>query len=160
MDAGDWPAVRHIYEQGIATGSATFETQAPDWPAWDAGHLAEPRLVARAADDGAVLAWAALSPVSDRCAYRGVAEASIYVAERARRQGVGRRLLEELLDAAERAGIWTVQVGVMSENHASLALARRVGFRMVGTRERLGKLDGRWCDVVLLERRSAVVGVD
>ncbi|HET6380421.1 MAG TPA: GNAT family N-acetyltransferase [candidate division Zixibacteria bacterium] len=160
MTAGDWLAVRDIYAQGIATRTATFQTEVPAWPAWDAAHLPEPRLVARDAGSGRVLGWVALSPVSDRCAYQGVAEASIYVAADARGQGIGRRLLGELLAAADRAGIWTVQVGVMAENHPSLALAERCGFRRVGVRERIGKLDGRWHDVVLLERRSPVVGTD
>jgi L-amino acid N-acyltransferase YncA len=152
MREDDWPAVRAIYEQGIATGDATFETAVPDWRSWDASHLALPRLVARAGRS--VVGWAALSSVSERCAYTGVAEASVYVAEDARGLGVGRLLLDELLVGAERAGIWTVQAGVFPENAASLALHRACGFRTVGTRERLGRLNGRWRDVVLLERRS------
>lgn len=159
LGAGDWPVCRGIYEEGIATGHATFETAAPDWPEWDAAHLADCRLAARDAS-GRVIGWAALSPVSDRCAYGGVAEASIYVSAPARGQGVGGALMRALLDAADTAGIWTVQAGVLTENRGSLALADRAGFRVVGTRERLGKLDGRWRDVVLLERRSRVAGVD
>jgi L-amino acid N-acyltransferase YncA len=155
MTAGHWPAVRAIYQHGIATGDATFETAAPTWAAWDAGHLAGHRLVA--ATDGEVVGWAALSPVSDRCAYAGVAEVSIYVAAGAAGRGVGRALLERLVAGAEAAGIWTLQAGVFPENAASLALHRRCGFRTVGVRERLGKLDGRWRDVVLLERRSPLV---
>jgi L-amino acid N-acyltransferase YncA len=155
LTAAHWPAVRAIYEQGIATGDATFETAAPTWEAWDGGHLAGHRLVAVA--DGRVVGWAALSPVSERCAYAGVAEASVYVAADAAGRGVGRALLERLVAGAEAAGIWTVQAGVFPENAASLALHRRCGFRTVGVRERLGKLDGRWRDVVLLERRSPLV---
>jgi L-amino acid N-acyltransferase YncA len=155
MTPADWPAVRAIYEEGIATGNATFDTAAPGWPAWDQGHLAEHRLVARR--DSAVVGWAALSPVSDRCAYAGVAEVSVYVAAAAVGQGVGRALLTELVRRAEAAGIWTVQAGVFPENAASLALHHRCGFRTVGVRERLGKLDGTWRDVVLLERRSPLV---
>jgi L-amino acid N-acyltransferase YncA len=148
----DWPAVQAIYQAGIATGNATFETAVPAWEAWDAAHLPDHRLVAR--DDGRVLAWAALAPVSDRCAYAGVAEDSIYVAPGAQGQGVGRRLLAALVASAERAGIWTVQTGVFPENRASVRLHQACGFRVVGVRERLGHLDGRWRDVLLLERRS------
>jgi L-amino acid N-acyltransferase YncA len=155
MTEAAWPAARAIYEEGIAGGDATFETAAPGWAAWDHGHLADHRLVATRG--GRVVGWAALSPVSDRCAYAGVAEASVYVAAAAAGQGVGRALLTELVSRAEAAGIWTVQAGVFPENTASLALHRRCGFRTVGVRERLGKLDGRWRDVVLLERRSPLV---
>jgi phosphinothricin acetyltransferase len=155
MTAGHWPAVRAIYEQGIATGDATFETAAPGWAAWDAGHLAGHRLVAVVG--GRVAGWAALSPVSERCAYAGVAEASVYVAASQTGRGVGRALLDRLVEGSEAAGIWTVQAGIFPENTASLALHRRCGFRTVGVRERLGKLDGRWRDVVLLERRSPLV---
>jgi L-amino acid N-acyltransferase YncA len=156
MTADHWPAVRAIYEQGIATGDATFETAAPTWESWDAGHLAGHRLVADAG--GRVVGWAALAPVSERCAYAGVAEASVYVAAEAAGRGVGRALLDRLVAGSEAAGIWTVQAGIFPENRASLALHRRCGFRTVGMRERLGRLDGRWRDVVLLERRSPLVG--
>lgn len=155
MTAADWPAVAAIYAAGIATGDATFETAVPSWARWDAGHLPGHRLVAM--DGGAVLGWAAVSPVSDRCAYAGVVEDSIYLAESARGRGVGRALLTALVGSTERAGIWTVQTGIFPENAASLALHRAVGFREVGVRERLGRLGGRWRDVVLLERRSRVV---
>jgi L-amino acid N-acyltransferase YncA len=147
-----WPAVRAIYQAGIATGNATFETAVPTWEAWDAAHLPDHRLVAR--DDGRVLAWAALAPVSDRCAYAGVAEGSIYVAPGAQGRGVGRQLLDALVASAERAGIWTVQTGIFPENRASVRLHQACGFRVVGVRERLGRLEGRWRDVLLLERRS------
>jgi L-amino acid N-acyltransferase YncA len=169
----DWPAVAEIYAEGIATGDATFETEVPSWQRWDSSHLAEHRLVARTgpggqprgragpirpAGDGQVVAWAALAPVSDRCAYAGVAENSIYVAEGARGLGVGRRLLVELVERAEQAGIWTVQTGIFPENTASLALHQRCGFRVVGVRERIGQRHGRWRDVIFLERRSTSVG--
>jgi L-amino acid N-acyltransferase YncA len=156
----DWPVVAAIYAQGIATGDATFETAPPTWERWDQSHLPDHRLVARthAGEDDAVVAWAALAPVSDRCVYAGVVENSIYVAERAQGLGVGRRLLTALVEGAEQAGIWTVQTGIFPENTASLALHRRCGFRVVGLRERIGQLNGRWRDVLLLERRSTRVG--
>jgi phosphinothricin acetyltransferase len=153
----DWEQVRWVYLEGIATGNATFETQAPTWEQWDAAHLPFARLVARAGE--AVLGWSALSPVSDRCCYAGVAEASLYVGAGRRGQGVGAALLEATIARAEANGIWTLQAGVFPENHASLALVKRCGFREVGRRERLGKLHGVWRDVILLERRSRVVGV-
>jgi phosphinothricin acetyltransferase len=153
--AGDWPAVRAIYQAGIATGEATFETAAPDWQAWDAGHLADHRLVAR--HGGRVLGWTALAPVSDRCAYAGVAEDSVYVAADAQGRRVGRALLGAVVASAERGGIWTVQTGIFPENQASVRLHRACGFRVVGVRERLGRLHGRWRDVLLLERRSPAI---
>ena len=155
MTAADWPAVAEIYAAGIATGDATFETEVPSWPRWAAGHPAEHRLVA--ADGGEVVGWAAVSPTSPRPAYAGVVEDSIYLAAAARGRGVGRALLSALVASTERAGIWTVQTGIFPENAASLALHRAVGFREVGIRERVGRLHGRWRDVVLLERRSPVV---
>ncbi|WP_460305733.1 GNAT family N-acetyltransferase [Actinocorallia aurea] len=142
-----------IYQAGIDEGDATFETTAPTWEEFDAGRLPAHRLVALA-PDGAVLGWAAVSPVSDRCAYSGVVEHSVYVGPKARAQGVGRALLTALLASTESAGIWTVQSGIFPENSASLALHRRAGFRVVGTRERLGRHHGRWRDVLLLEHRS------
>ncbi|HEX4076815.1 MAG TPA: GNAT family N-acetyltransferase [Candidatus Acidoferrales bacterium] len=157
MAAEDWPAVREIYLEGIATGSATFEKSAPEWSAWDAAHLKTCRFVARARGD--VLGWAALSPVSGRCVYSGVAEVSVYVAERARGRGIGGKLLAALIEASEREGVWTLQAGIFPENVASIALHERAGFRVIGKREKLGSMDGRWRDVALLERRSKVVGV-
>ena len=155
--AAHWPEVREIYQQGIATGNATFETQAPTWDAWNAGHLTHSRLVATDAA-GQVLGWAALSPVSGRCVYGGVAEVSVYVADAARGQGVGRQLLAALVAESEKNGIWTLQAGIFPENTASIHLHETQGFRVLGRRERIGKLAGVWRDTVLLERRSAVVG--
>jgi len=156
MTADDWNEVRAIYEEGIATGNATFEEAAPTWEIWDAGHLAGCRLVARAGNE--VLGWAALSPVSSRKVYAGVTEVSVYVAERARGRRVGSLLLSEVVAASERAGIWTLNAGIFPENTGSIALHKRHGFRVVGTRERIGCMKGRWRDVVLMERRSAIVG--
>jgi L-amino acid N-acyltransferase YncA len=156
LTAADWDDVRRIYAEGIATGNATFETEPPSWEAWNGAHRPDSRLVAR--EGGRVLGWAALSRVSDRCAYGGVAEVSVYVSSEARGRGVGRRLLEELVRASEEAGIWTLQAGIFPENVASIALHRRCGFRTVGVRERLGQLDGVWRDVELLERRSSRIG--
>ena len=158
MTPEDWPSVRRIYEEGIATGDATFETSAPSWEKWDAGHLAIGRLVAES--DGQVAGWAALSGVSDRCAYAGVAEVSVYVAGSARGQGIGSQLLQALIAASEDGGIWTLQAGIFPENRASIAIHLRAGFREIGRRERLGQLGGRWRDVLLLERRSRRVGVE
>jgi L-amino acid N-acyltransferase YncA len=152
MRATDWPAVKAIYEQGLATRQATFETSAPSWEEWDAGHLAEPRLVAER--EGEVVGWAALSPVSLRACYAGVVEESVYVRAEARGQGVGSGLLGALVERAEKAGIWTVQTSIFPENVASIALHERCGFRVVGVRERIAQLDGAWRDTVLLERRS------
>ncbi len=159
MRPEDWPAVRAIYEEGIAGGNATFEMYAPTWDAWNRARLRECRLVARAGEGEPLLGWVALSPVSERAVYRGVAELSIYVAADARGRGVGRALLEHLIASSEEAGIWTLQAGVMAENEPSLALHRSCGFRDVGRRERIGRHGDRWRDVVLLERRSSVVGV-
>ncbi len=152
----DWTAIRSIYLEGIATGDATFEADAPTWEEWDKAHLRTCRLLATRADE--VIGWAALSPVSSRCVYEGVVEVSVYVAGRARGQGVGKALLNGLIGASERAGIWTLESGIFPENVASLALHKACGFREVGHRERLGSMNDRWRDVVLLERRSPVVG--
>lgn len=153
MAAADWPAVRAIYLEGIATGNATFETEAPPWEVWDQKQLAAPRLVAR--DGGEVLGWAALSRVSARDCYRGVCEVSVYVASSGRGRGVGRQLLGALVAGAEEAGIWTLQASIFPENEASIALHERCGFRIVGRRERIARLNGMWRDTLLLERRSA-----
>ena len=151
-----WDAVARIYAEGLATGNATFETEVPAWERWDAAHLSDHRLVAL--QEGGVVGWTALSQVSERCVYAGVAEESVYVSEAARGRGVGRVLLEELIRGSEQAGIWTIQTGIFPENQASLRLHERVGFRLVGTRERLGQRNGVWRDVVFLERRSALFG--
>lgn len=157
MRPEDWDAVCSIYLEGIATGNATFEQSAPEWQAWDQGHLPSCRLVARVASE--VLGWTALSPVSRRQVYAGVAELSIYVAERSRGRGIGAALLKALIEMSEREGIWTLQSGIFPENTSSLELCWRFGFRIVGTRERIGNMAGRWRDVVLLERRSVIAGV-
>ncbi len=152
----DWPQVRAIYLEGIATGSATFETTAPEWEAWDAKHRADCRLVARA--NGQVIAWVAVTPVSSRPVYAGVAEHSIYVAEAARGQGVGKALLQAFIAESERAGIWRLQTAIFPENVASIGLHKACGFREVGYRERIGCMNGVWRNTVMLERRSKVVG--
>jgi phosphinothricin acetyltransferase len=151
-----WPEVASIFQTGIDTGHATFETAPPSWEQWDRAHLPGLRLVAT--DDGRVLGWAALSRVSTRPCYAGVAEVSVYVAPESSRHGVGRALLEALIARSEDAGIWTVQAGIFPENTASLALHEKCGFRVVGTRERIGELHGVWRDVVLMEWRSRRVG--
>ena len=156
LGPADWPAVARIFEEGIASGDATFETDAPSWDVWDAAHLAEHRLVVTLDDE--VVGWAALAPVSDRCCYGGVAEHSIYIAERVRGLGFGRQLLAALIASSESAGFWTLQAGVFPENEASIALHTSLGFRVVGMRERLGRGHAVWRDVILLERRSEVTG--
>ncbi len=149
-----WPRVRAIYQDGIAESNATFETVPPAWNEWDRTHLREGRLVAKA--EGVVVGWAALSSVSSRPAYVGVAEVSIYVAASAREKGIGRALLQALVEASERAGFWTLQGGIFPENKASIALHRSCGFREVGVRERIGRLYGVWRDVLLMERRTRI----
>ncbi|HEX5307990.1 MAG TPA: GNAT family N-acetyltransferase [Solirubrobacteraceae bacterium] len=180
MAVEDWPAVQRIYRAGIDAGNATFETEIPSWERWRAARLAEPCLIARdggsggsgsggdgdgdsGGDDGRgggeAIGWAALTPSSARAAYAGVAEVSIYVDPSHAGRGVGRVLLGALIDASERAGIWTLRAGIFPENVASIALHKRCGFRLVGTQERMGRMpDGRWRDVILYERRSEVVG--
>ncbi|GAB3913268.1 phosphinothricin N-acetyltransferase [Microlunatus endophyticus] len=158
LQADDWPAVRAIYAEGIATGNATFESAPGDWERFDAQKLGVARVVAATAD-GTVVGWAAVSPTSTRPVYRGVVEHSVYVGDAARGQGVGRQLLEAMIDATEAAGIWTIQSSIFEENTASLALHDRLGFRVVGRRERIGRMShgpwaGRWRDTILIERRS------
>ena len=149
--------MRAIYLQGIRTGDATFEQNAPDWKDWDASHLLACRIVARSKQR--VVGWAALSSISKRHVYRGVAEVSVYVEEAARGQGIGTLLLMELVSRSEKEGIWTLQAGIFPENVASVQVHRRAGFRVVGTRTRLGLMGHRWRDVLLMERRSTIVGV-
>jgi L-amino acid N-acyltransferase YncA len=154
MSAEHWPEVQRIYAAGIADGNATFESEVPDWATWDAAHLPAHRLVSLDADEQ-VTGWAAVSPVSERCVYAGVVEHSIYVDPAAQGRGTGRALLTALIESTERSGIWTIQSGVFPENTVSLVLHEQLGFRRVGTRERLGRdAGGRWRDVVLIERRS------
>lgn len=157
MKPEDWNAVRRIYEEGIATGNATFETQAPEWSAWDEKHLQSCRLVAR--KNGEVVGWSALSPVSSRPVYAGVAEESVYIAASVRGQGIGKMLLQAVVDESEREGIWMLQTGIFPENAASIALHKAVGFREVGYRERIGCMNGVWRNVIFLERRSKIAGV-
>ena len=159
MERSDWERVRAIYEQGIATGLATFESAAPEWEEWDQDYLAVCRLVAETDEPTDVVGWAALSPVSDRCVYGGVAEVSVYVDATSHGKGLGSVLLGRLIEDSEAEGFWTLQAGVFQENEASVRLHERLGFRVVGVREKLGKLGGEWRDVLLLERRSERVGV-
>jgi L-amino acid N-acyltransferase YncA len=152
----DWPAVEEIYAQGIETRAATFETEPPTWEQFDAGRLPHHRLVA--VENGSVVGWAAVSPTSTRECYSGVVEHSVYVAEDARGRGIGLALLQALVESAEQSGIWTIQSSIFPENEASVRLHERAGFRVVGRRERIAKLDGAWRDTVLVERRSRVTG--
>jgi len=158
MSPEDWGVVREIYLQGIAAGHATFEIEAPTWERWDVNHHTFARLVVVVNTE--VLGWSALSPVSTRKVYAGVAEVSVYVAQTARGKGLGRVLLEALIEEAEKNGIWTLQASIFPENHASIELHHRCGFREVGRRERIAKLNGVWRDTILLERRSSTAGTD
>jgi L-amino acid N-acyltransferase YncA len=157
MEPADWPQVKNIYEEGIKTGNATFEKSPPEWDAWDKGHLQEARIIAKENDD--VLGWAALSPVSGRCVYAGVAEVSVYVASAARGKGLGKQLLRKLVEESEANNLWTLQAGIFPENIASIKIHEDCGFRVIGKRERIGKMDGVWRDTLLLERRSDKVGL-
>lgn len=150
-----WPIVKVIYETGLATGHASFQTSAPSWEEWNKSHLAHSRLVA--IQDNQVLAWAALTPVSGRCVYAGVAEVSVYVHSDSRGHGVGTALLQALITESERNGLWTLQAGIFPENTASLQLHEKAGFRTIGTREKIGQMNGIWRDTILLERRSKIV---
>jgi len=149
----DWPAVRQIYLDGIRSGLASFETEAPSWEDWDAKHTL--RLVAESDDE--VIGWVAAGPVSSRRCYRGVVESSVYVGASARGRGVGRALMERLIERSEEQGIWTIETAIFPENEASLKLHRAVGFRVVGVRKAIGKRDGLWRDTVFMERRSEVI---
>lgn len=154
----DWDQVKEIYLEGIATGNATFQKEAPSWEEWDNGHILDCRIVARS--NGKVLGWAALSPVSSRCVYSGVAEVSVYVSQNNEGKGIGSLLLKSLIEISEQKGFWTLQSGIFPENVSSLKLHYKSGFREVGRRERIGKMDGVWRDTILLERRSNEVGVN
>ena len=159
----DWPQVRSIYLEGLGTGNSTFEADTPDWDKWDSAHLQEHRSVVRAGDS--ILAWAALSPVSTRCVYTGVAELSLYVSAAHRDKGIGSALLKAIIDSTEKAGLWTLQGGIFPENRPSLRLVRKHGFKEIGRREKIGKmtygdLAGTWRDVILVERRSIITGID
>lgn len=163
MKAEDWPRVRQIYLEGINTGQATFEAEVPEWAEWDARHLANPRLVAKV--NGEVAGWAALSPVSSRRVYAGVAEVSIYIGTPYRGQGIGSALLAALIAASEQEGIWTLQAGIFPENQVSVILHQKHGFEIVGRRKKIGRMSfgelcGLWRDVLLMERRSNLVGAD
>ncbi len=157
MGREHWPEVLRIYLEGIATGNATFEVEAPSWEKWDGSHLPNCRLIAQ--EESKILGWAALSPVSSRRVYAGVVEVSAYVAEAARGKGIGKSLLSALIESSEDCGVWTLQAGIFPENAASITLHKSLGFREVGRRERIGKMGDAWRDVVLLERRSAKVGI-
>jgi phosphinothricin acetyltransferase len=153
----DWKAVASIYAEGIATGYATFEKQIPTYEVWDKAHLKSCRIIA--VHNNIILGWAALSPVSGRCVYGGVAEVSVYVGQAYNRKGVGKQLMVELISQSEKNGYWTLQSGIFPENVGSIALHKKVGFRYLGTRERVGQLDGIWKDNLLFERRSKIVGI-
>lgn len=157
MKFSDWQAISKIYEEGIATGFATFETNVPNYETWDAVHMTACRLIAT--ENGKVLGWAALSPVSSRCVYGGVAEVSVYIAKDSRGKGVGQLLMKALIKESEAEGLWTIQSGIFPENEGSIELHKKVGFRYIGKRERVGKLNGEWKDNLLFERRSKTVGI-
>ena len=157
MDSDRWDDVRRIYEEGLATGNATFQTSAPEWVEWDKGHIQKCRLIAL--DNEKIVGWAALSPVSDRCVYGGVAEVSVYVSSNARGKGIGKELLRNLIEHSESNKLWTLQAGIFPENTASLRIHEENGFRIIGTREKIGQMNGVWRNTILLERRSNKVGV-
>ncbi len=158
MQPNDWTKVSLIYEEGIATGFATFEKEVPSYENWDKSHIKECRLIA--CEGNAIKGWAALSPVSSRCVYGGVGEVSVYVSNDHRGKGIGKHLLLSLIDASEKAGYWTIQSGIFPENKASIKVHVQCGFRLIGRRERIGKLDGAWKDNLIFERRSTTVGID
>ena len=154
----DFPSVKRIYQEGIDTGHATFQTKAKEWEEWDESILQECRLVA--VDNDIVIGWAGLSSVSNRCVYTGIAEVTVYVANNAAGKGVGKRLLGKLVSASEQAGYWTLQAGIFPENKSSIAIHEKNGFRILGVREKLGKMGDVWRDIILMERRSKVVGIN
>lgn len=157
MQAGDWASVSEIYKQGIDTRNATFQQEVPTWAQWDDGHLIKCRLVATT--ENVIVGWAALSPVSIREVYSGVAEVSVYVSERHYRQHIGKKLLEQLIKESEANNIWTLQAGIFPENIASINLHENLGFRKVGFREKIGKMKNTWRDLYFYERRSEIVGL-
>lgn len=159
MLPSDWNTVSQIYREGIASGFATFEQQVPTYALWDKSHVTNCRFIAK--NETSILGWAAISPVSNRNVYRGVAEVSIYVGKIARGKGVGTKLLQHLITESEAAGFWTLQSGIFPENKASIQLHEKLGFRYLGKRERVGKTkDGVWKDNLIFERRSTLVGID
>jgi phosphinothricin acetyltransferase len=155
LAASDWEAVKSIYEQGIATGNATFQTSAPAWEEWDIAHLGNCRIVGL--ENGKVIGWAALTPVSSRCVYAGVAEVSVYVDAEFSGKGFGLEILNQLVHLSEAAGIWMLQAGIFPENAASVRIHEKAGFRILGRREKIGKQRGIWRDTLLLERRSPLI---
>lgn len=157
MESVHWNEVRRIYEEGVATGNASFQTNAPEWEEWDKTHIQKCRLIAL--DNGKTVGWAALSAVSDRCVYGGVAEVSVYVSNIARGKGIGKELLRNLIESSELNRFWTLQAGIFPENKASIKIHEENGFRIIGTREKIGQMKGVWRDTLILERRSTKVGV-
>lgn len=153
-----YPNISSMYSEGIETGHATFETTAPEWEDWDKGKLKHSRFAAVV--DGTIVGWAALSAVSDRCVYGGVAEVSIYVSNAHKGKGVGKALMARLIEESEANGIWTLQSGMFPENEATIALHSRFGFRTVGFREKIGKLGNTWRDTIIMERRSKTIGIN
>ncbi len=157
MQPNHWPDVKRIYEEGLATGNSSFETSAPEWDEWDKSHIQSSRLIA--IDKGQIIGWAVLTPVSSRRVYSGVAEVSIYIAGKARDKGVGKELLQHLIDHSESNRFWTLTAGIFPENKASIRIHEETGFRIIGTHEKIGQMNGKWRDTVLLERRSSKVGI-
>ncbi|WP_457617830.1 N-acetyltransferase family protein [Lutibacter sp.] len=158
FDKNDWIKIAEIYREGIETRNATFQLEVPNWSDWDNSHLSECRIVAEVNND--IVGWAALSPISSRCVYGGVAEVSVYVSNRNSGQKIGTKLLSKLISESERNGIWTLQAGIFPENIASIKIHNNLGFRKVGYREKIGKMEGKWRDVILMERRSNKIGQD
>jgi L-amino acid N-acyltransferase YncA len=154
----DWPVVKKIYEEGLATGHASFQTAAPSWKEWNESHVAHCRLVA--IENDVVLGWAALTPVSGRCVYAGVGEVSVYVGQQVRGKGIGKILMQALIVESEKNNFWTLQSGIFPENKPSIRIHEELGFRLIGTRQRIGKMNGVWRDTLLLERRSSKIGID
>ena len=152
-----WEAVKQIYAEGLATGNATFQTSVPTWDEWNEAHVKNSRLIA--IENEIILGWAALTPVSGRCVYAGVGEVSVYVSEKARGKGIGKILLNALIDESEKNNFWTLQAGIFPENVASVKIHRACGFRIIGAREKIGQSNGFWRDTLLLERRSTIVGI-